>query len=77
MDSRLLEVVPPAVAKAAMDSGIARKPIQDFDSYVAGLRHLGENCADGVCYPVLLNTPEIFSKLAARLGYPLDHFTQE
>ncbi len=77
MDSRLLEVVPPAVAKAAMDSGIARKPIQDFDSYVAGLRHLGENCADGVCCPVLLNTPEIFSKLAARLGYPLDHFTQE
>ena len=77
MDSRLLEVVPPAVAKAAMDSGIARKPIQDFNSYVAGLRHLGENCADGVCYPVLLNTPEIFSKLAARLGYPLDHFTQE
>lgn len=76
MDPRLLTIVPPAVAKAAMASGIARKPISDFDTYVEGLRHLGENCADGVCYPVLLNTPEIFSKLAARLGFPLDHFTE-
>lgn len=73
MDPRLLTVVPPAVAKAAMDSGIARKPILDFDAYARSLRHLAEECSDGVCYPVLLNTPEMFSKLAARLGYPLDH----
>ncbi|ESR26026.1 NADP-dependent malic enzyme [Lutibaculum baratangense] len=32
-DSRLLSAVPPAVAKAAMESGVARKPIDDFDAY--------------------------------------------
>ncbi len=77
MDPRLLQVVPPAIVKAAMESGVARKPIEDFDAYAESLKHLGENCADGVCYPMLLNTPEFFAKLAARLGYPLDHFTEE
>ena len=32
-DPRLMEVVPSAVAKAAMDSGVAKKPIEDFDKY--------------------------------------------
>ncbi|MBU6268417.1 MAG: NADP-dependent malic enzyme [Sphingomonadales bacterium] len=32
-DPRLMEVVPSAVAKAAMDSGVAQKPILDFDKY--------------------------------------------
>ena len=32
-DPRLMEVVPSAVAKAAMDSGVAQKPIEDFDKY--------------------------------------------
>jgi malate dehydrogenase (oxaloacetate-decarboxylating)(NADP+) len=32
-DPRLMEVVPSAVAKAAMDSGVARKPIEDFGRY--------------------------------------------
>ena len=32
-DPRLLEVVSTAVAKAAMDSGVACKPIEDFDAY--------------------------------------------
>lgn len=32
-DPRLLIEVVPAVAKAAMDSGVARKPIQDFEVY--------------------------------------------
>jgi len=32
-DPRLVEVVPSAVAKAAMDSGVAQKPIEDFDAY--------------------------------------------
>lgn len=40
-DSRLLEIVPPAIAKAAMNSKIARKPILDFDAYVDSLRRLG------------------------------------
>jgi malate dehydrogenase (oxaloacetate-decarboxylating)(NADP+) len=32
-DPRLMEVVPMAVAKAAMDSGVAQKPIEDFEAY--------------------------------------------
>ena len=32
-DPRLIYRVPPAVAKAAMDSGVARKPIRDFEKY--------------------------------------------
>jgi malate dehydrogenase (oxaloacetate-decarboxylating)(NADP+) len=32
-DPRLISVIPAAVAKAAMDSGVARKPIVDFDQY--------------------------------------------
>lgn len=37
-DSRLLSHVPTAVAKAAMDSGVARKPIVDIDAYIARLK---------------------------------------
>lgn len=33
IDSRLLVTVAPAVAKAAMDSGVAQKPITDWDAY--------------------------------------------
>jgi malate dehydrogenase (oxaloacetate-decarboxylating)(NADP+) len=36
-DPRLITHVPPAVAKAAMESGVARKPIADMDAYVAQL----------------------------------------
>ena len=32
-DPRLISTVPPAVAKAAMDSGVARRPIIDMDAY--------------------------------------------
>ena len=32
-DPRLISTVPPAVAKAAMDSGVARKPIADMEAY--------------------------------------------
>ncbi|MEN8123560.1 MAG: NADP-dependent malic enzyme [Bacteroidota bacterium] len=36
-DMRLISKVPPAVAKAAMDSGVARKPITDWDAYIEEL----------------------------------------
>lgn len=36
-DPRLISVVPPAVAKAAMDSGIALAPITDWEEYKASL----------------------------------------
>jgi malate dehydrogenase (oxaloacetate-decarboxylating)(NADP+) len=32
-DPRLVVIVPPAVAKAAMESGVATRPIADFDAY--------------------------------------------
>ncbi len=32
-DSRLIHVVPMAVAKAAVETGVARKPIKDWDAY--------------------------------------------
>lgn len=37
-DPRLITAVPPAVAKAAMESGVARKPILNLDAYSAQLR---------------------------------------
>ena len=36
-DPRLISVIPTAVAKAAMDSGVARKPIVDMKQYTAQL----------------------------------------
>ncbi len=36
-DPRLIYVVPPAVARAAMESGVARKPLVDFKAYQAQL----------------------------------------
>ena len=32
-DPRLIEHIPPRIAQAAMDSGVARKPIEDMDQY--------------------------------------------
>lgn len=37
-DPRLIEVVSSAVAKAAMESGVAQKPIEDFDQYRHSLK---------------------------------------
>lgn len=39
LDPRLLATVAPAVAKAAMESGVAQKPIVDWDAYVTDLNH--------------------------------------
>jgi len=37
-DPRLISIIPTAVAKAAMDSGVARKPIKDFEIYKEQLK---------------------------------------
>ncbi|MBX9861648.1 MAG: NADP-dependent malic enzyme [Hyphomicrobium sp.] len=37
-DPRLISRIPPAVARAAMDSGVARRPIVDMDGYVSRLK---------------------------------------
>jgi malate dehydrogenase (oxaloacetate-decarboxylating)(NADP+) len=39
LDPRLLSTVAPAVAKAAMDSGVAQKPIENWDAYVVELNN--------------------------------------
>ncbi len=36
-DPRLIAVVPPAVARAAMESGVAQEPIEDWDEYEESL----------------------------------------
>ncbi|HVT50576.1 MAG TPA: NADP-dependent malic enzyme [Dongiaceae bacterium] len=37
-DPRLISHIPPAVARAAMDSGVARRPIIDMETYVHSLK---------------------------------------
>src|SRR5204862_6127464 len=37
-DPRLISYVPPAIARAAMDTGVARRPIVDMEGYGAQLR---------------------------------------
>jgi malate dehydrogenase (oxaloacetate-decarboxylating)(NADP+) len=37
LDPRLLSTVAPAVAKAAMESGVAKQPISDWDAYINNL----------------------------------------
>jgi malate dehydrogenase (oxaloacetate-decarboxylating)(NADP+) len=36
-DPRLISIIAPAVAKAAMDSGVATRPIEDFEAYIEKL----------------------------------------
>ncbi|TRW98667.1 NADP-dependent malic enzyme [Paracoccus sp. M683] len=38
-DPRLIHVVPPAVAQAGMDTGVARRPIIDMEGYVQSLKN--------------------------------------
>ncbi|MBK4214453.1 NADP-dependent malic enzyme [Paracoccus caeni] len=38
-DPRLIHVIPPAVAKAGADTGVARRPIEDMDGYVQSLKN--------------------------------------
>ncbi|MCH4562512.1 NADP-dependent malic enzyme [Halomonas sp. EGI 63088] len=39
-DPRLIDTIPPAVAKAAMDSGVAARPIADLNAYTRSLSRL-------------------------------------
>jgi malate dehydrogenase (oxaloacetate-decarboxylating)(NADP+) len=47
-DPRLITRLPPAVAKAAMDSGVARKPIEDMRRYVRTLSGRLDPTADAL-----------------------------
>ncbi len=52
-DPRLIHELPPAIAKAAMDSGIAKKPITDWDAYV---HELMERSGEGSKFERMLMT---------------------
>lgn len=69
MDPRLLETVSPAVARAAMESGISRHPIADWDAYRTRLRALSRQCSSGVCYSQLLNSRTTLERVARSLNY--------
>jgi malate dehydrogenase (oxaloacetate-decarboxylating)(NADP+) len=56
-DPRLIWAVPSAVAKAAMDSGVARKPILDMDLYKRSLR--------GRLDPTAAGLEQIFERVRA------------
>lgn len=71
MDPRLLGEVAPAVARAAIESGVSRRPITDWQKYTDFLAQLSHQCSDGVCYSQLLNSRETLERIAARLGYHL------
>lgn len=59
-DPRLIAEVPPAVAKAAMDSGVANKPIYDWEKYKDTLRErLG---SDNKLVRLLLNRAKLNPK---------------
>ena len=53
-DKRLLKTVAPAIAKAAAESGVARKPISDYDKYA---EHLTTLIEDNDSYIVKLLDP--------------------
>ncbi|WP_421730917.1 NADP-dependent malic enzyme [Brevundimonas sp.] len=44
-DPRLIWYIPPFVAQAAMDTGVARKPIEDMEAYRASLRQRADPSA--------------------------------
>ena len=54
-DPRLISYVPPAVAKAAMDTGVARKPIVDMDGYREQLRSRRD--------PIAATLVQVYSRL--------------
>lgn len=50
-DPRLLERITPAIAQVAMDTGVARKMIDDMDAYSAELKNISEALGRGnFCY---------------------------
>lgn len=70
MDPRLLETVSPAVARAAMVSGVSRRPIDDWEAYAEYLARLSAQCSSGVCYSRLLESRQTLERVAASLNYP-------
>ena len=50
-DPRLISIIPAAVAKAAMETGVARKKIENFDIYQEQLKtKIRSNCNNNARY---------------------------
>src|SRR5204862_2367093 len=65
-DPRLISYVPPAVAKAAMDTGVARKPIVGMEAYKQQLRTRRDPVAG-----VLARVFERLKRSPKRVVYPV------
>ena len=83
VDPRLITEVSAAVAKAAIDSGVARKKIENWDEYKNSLsvllgqetkltQKLYATKAEGICQPILLGNDEVITKLAKKLDLNID-----
>jgi malate dehydrogenase (oxaloacetate-decarboxylating)(NADP+) len=62
LDPRLITIVAPAVAKAAMETGVAREPIEDFEAYkVKLLKRMGlyDKLVDGIHQRAKINPKRI------------------
>ncbi|PQA48262.1 NADP-dependent malic enzyme [Amnimonas aquatica] len=63
LDPRLIMAIAPAVAKAAMDSGVATRPITDFDAYRQRLSEFVYNSAF-LMKPVFAKAKAVSKKIA-------------
>ena len=79
VDPRLITEVSSAVAKAAMDSGVARKNIENWEEYKNSLsvhptmlKAAVQAKAEGICHPVLLGNDEVIAKLAKKLDLNIE-----
>jgi len=69
-DPRLIAEVPPAVAKAAMDSGVAKEPITDWEKYKESLLKAAQIAYDeGIAIPILLGRKETIKKLMVEIEF--------
>ena len=79
-DPRLIVKIAPAVAKAAMDSGVATRPIADFDAYIEKRVVLAEGedtrvlhatqelVSLGLAKPILIGRPGVIEMRIQKLG---------
>ena len=68
-DPRLIQIVPPAVVRAAMETGVARRPITDWEAYDRKLQALRTQCGGGTCPSQIPQAREVLDAMARELGY--------
>ncbi|MCP5405760.1 MAG: NADP-dependent malic enzyme [Pseudomonadaceae bacterium] len=68
-DARLLSTIAPAVAKAAMDSGVASRPVDDLPAYAASLRDMVDQ-SFRIMRQIYSNARQRHAAKARRIVYP-------